>query len=308
MTTAFALTLALALDAWAGEPRWLWSRLPHPVVLMGRGVGWLDHRLNQGPYARWQGCLALLVLVSSGGALGWVLSLLGPIITIPLAAILIAQRSLVDHVSAVAEGLRDGLPAGRAAVAMIVSRDTAEMSEAQIARSAIESAAENLSDGVFAPAFWFLLGGLPGLVIYKAVNTGDSMIGYRNARYAQFGWATARCDDLLNWIPARLTALAIALSTRHLYKWAEISADARRHKSPNAGWPEAAAARALGVALAGPRSYDGTLRDLAWVNGSGLRDISAIHVEAAVDLLWKVWTLGFGLCAALAALFFLIGG
>ena len=301
---ALLLTLALGLDALVGDPRWLWSRLPHPVVLMGRWITWLDDRLNVGDWRRVKGCFALAVLVIGGALIGWLLGFLGPVATVLIAATLLAQKSLEGHLTAVADALRENLPSGRQAVSMIVSRDTGQMTEAQVARSAIESAAENLSDGVFAPAFWFLVAGLPGLVVYKIVNTADSMIGYRNARYAQFGWAAARFDDLLNWGPARLTALTIALRCGALARWKDIAADARRHRSPNAGWPEAAAARALGVALAGPRSYDGVERDLAWVNARGLRDIGAHEIEAAVDLLWKAWSLGFGICAALAALSF----
>jgi adenosylcobinamide-phosphate synthase len=142
---------------------------------------------------------------------------------------------------------------------------------------------------VIAPAFWFLIGGLPGLLLYKAVNTADSMIGYRNARYEQFGWAAARLDDLLNLIPARLTGLTIAALSGQLRAWPAIIADARRHRSPNAGWPEAAMARALNVALAGPRSYDGQMRDLAWVNGDARREIGPDDIDAAVAMLWRVW-------------------
>ena len=171
------LALAMGLDAWLGEPDWLWSRLPHPAVLMGRAVAALDRWLNTGAARRAKGIAALALLIAAAGSLGWLLTLGGPLVVVPAAAILLAQRSLVDHVRAVADGLRIGIPDGRAAVAMIVSRDTADMDAPRIARSAIESAAENLSDGVIAPAFWLLVGGLPGLLIYKVVNTADSMIG-----------------------------------------------------------------------------------------------------------------------------------
>ena len=174
-------------------------------------------------------------------------------------------------------------------VARIVSRDCRDMTQSQVARSAIESAAENQNDGVIAPALWFLVGGLPGLLLYKVVNTADSMIGYRNARYEQFGWAAARLDDLLNLIPARLTGLAIAALSGQLRAWPAIANDARRHRSPNAGWPEAAMARALNVALAGPRSYDGQMRDLSWVNGDARRKIGPDDIDAAVAMLWRDW-------------------
>nr|WP_302478464.1 adenosylcobinamide-phosphate synthase CbiB [Ruegeria arenilitoris] len=289
------LICAMCLDAIVGEPDWLWSRIRHPAILIGAGIEWLDRKLNLGAQRRAKGLLALTLLVVGSLILGKLLSLLGPAIEIIVCAILLAQKSLVIHVRDVAVGLSTSLPAGRAKVAMIVSRDTQDMTEAQVARSAIESAAENLSDGVIAPAFWFLIAGLPGLIVYKAVNTADSMIGYRNETYRDFGWASARFDDLLNLIPARLTCVLIVALSRRWAFWHQIVADARGHISPNAGWPEAAMARALNVALAGPRSYDGKLRDLAWVNGDANREIGATEVFRACDMLWKVWGLALGL-------------
>lgn len=302
MSTALLLIPALLLDAAFGEPDWLWSRLPHPAVALGRLVGWLDRRLNSAPAQRAKGMLALALLVGVALATGWLLAQLSPLVELLAAAILLAQRSLTEHVAAVATGLRRSLEDGRAAVARIVSRDCRAMDEPQVARAAIESAAENLSDGVVAPAFWFLVGGLPGMLAYKAVNTADSMIGYRNPRYAAFGWAAARLDDLLNLIPARLTGLMIALLAGQMPRWGEIAADARRHRSPNAGWPEAAAARALDVALAGPRSYDGALQPFPFVNDAGRHDIGAPEVEAAVALLWRVWRMLLALSLGIACL------
>jgi len=286
------LVLALILDAALGEPRWLWSRVPHPAVMMGRAVGWLDHRLNSGRARRAKGVLAALILAGGAVALGLLLGKLGPAAEIVVAAILLAQRSLVQHVQAVATALRLSTIDGRTAVSQIVSRDCTDMTKPQVARAAIESAAENLSDGVIAPAFWFLVAGLPGLIAYKILNTADSMIGYRNDRYAAFGWASARADDVLNLIPARLTGLMIAVLSGQLLSWPAIISDARRHRSPNAGWPEAAMARALGIALAGPRIYDGQIQPLAWVNGSARQDIGAHDIDDAVSILWKTWGLG----------------
>ncbi|WP_170469457.1 adenosylcobinamide-phosphate synthase CbiB [Ruegeria arenilitoris] len=295
MSTAFLLVCAMCLDAALGEPDWLWSRIRHPAVMIGNIIGWLDERLNQGTGRRLKGIAVVLLLVFGAWFLGRALALLGPVVEIILAAILLAQKSLVSHVRAVADGLRASLSEGRAKVAMIVSRDTRDMTEAQVARSAIESAAENLSDGVIAPAFWFLIGGLPGILIYKAINTADSMIGYRTEKHRDFGWAAARLDDVLNLIPARLTCVMIVALSGQWARWPEMVADACRHISPNAGWPEAAMARALNVALAGPRSYDGKLRDLAWVNGDAPRDIGAPEVFRACDMLWRVWGLALGL-------------
>lgn len=291
MSQALILLLALLLDAALGEPKWLWQRLPHPAVLMGRLVAFLERHLNRGRGRRAKGFLATVLLVIAGLAIGALLGRLGPLVEFLVAAILLAQRSLVDHVAEVARGLRLSLAQGRRAVALIVSRDTGEMDQSAVARSAIESAAENLSDGVIAPAFWFLLLGLPGLVTYKLINTADSMVGYRNERYAQFGTAAARLDDLLNLLPARLTALLIALTHGALGQWRAIAADARQHKSPNAGWPEAATARALGVALAGPRAYDGVMQPLAWVNGSAKRELGPRDIDAVVAALWRAWAL-----------------
>lgn len=302
MSLATALAAAMLLDAVLGEPDWLWSRLPHPAVLAGRAVGWLDRRLNVGGYRRQKGAFATAILAGGALALGYGLGLLGPLVEIFAAAVLLAQRSLVQHVEAVAVALRRSVEDGRLVVARIVSRDSRDMTREQVARAAIESAAENLSDGVVAPAFWFLVAGLPGLLIYKAINTADSMIGYRNARYEAFGWAAARSDDILNLVPARLTGLLIALVSRRLGRWRGIAADARGHRSPNAGWPEAAMARALGVALAGPRSYDGQRREMAWINGAARHDIGAAETDAAVAVLWRVWAALLALVIAIAYL------
>ncbi|PCJ10167.1 MAG: adenosylcobinamide-phosphate synthase [Rhodobacteraceae bacterium] len=303
MTTASLLVAALLLDAVLGEPQWLWSRLPHPAVLMGKVVKTLDESLNHGPHLRIKGGIAVVILIGLALILGTLLTQLGPVVSILCAAILIAQRSLIDHVTAVATGLRHSLSYGRNAVAMIVSRDTASMTTPQVARSAIESGAENFSDGVIAPAFWFLIAGLPGLLVYKMINTADSMIGYRNAKYEEFGKAAARLDDLLNLIPARLTGLMIALSSGQLRNWRAIVSDARHHRSPNAGWPEAAMSRALDLALSGPRSYDGKMRDFPWVNAPANKAITAYDIDACTTRLWQVWSIALAMTVALALMF-----
>lgn len=294
--TALFLLLAMLLDAALGEPERIWSRVPHPAVVMGKGIGWLDRRFNTGTARRAKGFLCVLVLIAASLVAGLALRALGPVAEILCAAVLLAQRSLVDHVAAVARGLRQSTQDGRATVAMIVSRDTSAMDDSQIARAAIESAAENLSDGVVAPAFWFLLAGTPGIVVYKCINTADSMIGYRTERYLEFGWAAARLDDVLNFIPARLTALLIAAvaGCRNLRA---VASDAGLHRSPNAGWPEAALARSLEIALAGPRSYDGKMRDYPWVNPNGRRHLNSVDIDASISILWRAWGGLFVLCA-----------
>jgi adenosylcobinamide-phosphate synthase len=284
------LILAMLLDAAFGEPRAVWNRIPHPAVLMGRLVAWCDRRFNRGEARKARGVLVALGLFLGGLLVGWLIHILPDrgVIEVLAAAILIAQKSLVEHVRAVADALRRSVPEGRQAVAMIVGRDTTEMTGPDIARAAIESAAENLSDGVVAPIFWYLVLGLPGMVAYKLVNTADSMIGHMTPRYRDFGWASARLDDVLNLIPARLTALLIALS----HGWvdpAPILRDAPKHRSPNAGWPESALAPVLNVALSGPRSYNGVRKDYPWVWPEGRRDPGPDDIDAAADALWRVW-------------------
>lgn len=292
------LILGMLLDAAIGEPRWLWSRVPHPAILMGRLIGWCDTRFNRG-HRRMNGALTILGLCVGAGVLGWALEQLpGTIIDILILGILLAQKSLVQHVQAVGDALRLSLGDGKRAVAMIVGRDTRDMDEAAVARSAIESAAENLSDGVIAPAFWFAVGGLPGLLIYKITNTADSMIGYRTERHEDFGWASARLDDLLNLIPARLTAALIwAVTTRPDPR--NILREAPLHRSPNAGWPEAAMAHGLDVALSGPRSYEGEIKDYPFVNMEGEHTLGPDHIDETVVVLWKAWGAGVVLAAAI---------
>lgn len=303
-TTGAGVTLVLAmiLDALLGEPRALWCRFPHPAVLMGRAVGFMDVRFNHGHGLRAKGAASLFVLLLGGYALGALIVAIPDfgLLEVLVAAILLAQKSLVDHVRAVADGLRLSLAGGRRAVAMIVGRDTATMAQPAVARAAIESAAENLSDGVIAPIFWFLLGGLPLMIVYKIANTADSMIGHRTPRHEQFGWAAARFDDLINLIPARLTAALIALSHGQTNP-RPILRDAPLHRSPNAGWPEAAMAVALNVALSGPRSYHGVATDFPWVWPEGRRDAGPDDIDAACAALWRAWGLMLGI-AALGAL------
>lgn len=301
---AMALVLALLLDALFGEPKWLWDRLPHPAVLMGRAVGWCDARFNGGTSPRLTGVLVVIGLsigaialgrLIAGLPFGWLWSVIG-------AAILLAQRSLVDHVRAVANGLETSLAEGRAAVSMIVGRDTADMAEADIARAAIESAAENFSDGIVAPALWFLIAGLPGILFYKIINTADSMIGHRTPRHEAFGWAAARLDDVLNWGPARISAVLIALGNRNGQALAVARRDARHHRSPNAGWPEAAMAAVLGLQLSGPRAYGGVMTDDAPLNPAGRRAATARDIAGAIHALWRSWMVLVGAAALVALL------
>ncbi len=301
--SATLLLPAMLLDAAFGEPRWLWSRAPHPAVLMGRAVAWADTTFNAGPQRRARGAGAMAGLAVAAAVLGWLIHSIPDLglLEIITVAIILAQRSLVDHVRAVADALRLSVGDGRRAVAMIVGRDTARMTEAEVARGAIESAAENLSDGIIAPMFWYLIGGLPGLLLYKITNTADSMIGHRTPRHEEFGWAAARFDDVLNWVPARITAALIAIA----HGWtdaAPILRDGPLHRSPNAGWPEAAMAVVLDVSLSGPRSYHGKVTDYPWVNESGARQIGVAEIDRAVAALWRTWALSLAIVALMAAI------
>lgn len=299
--SAALLLPAMLLDAVAGEPAPIWSRIPHPAVLMGRAIAALDRHFNTGPGRRLRGALVMALLAAGAALVGALIAAIPDrgVLEVLVAAILLAQRSLADHVRAVATALRVSLEDGRRAVALIVGRDTTTMDEPAVARAAIESAAENLSDGVIAPAFWFLIAGLPGLMIYKITNTADSMIGHRTPRHEEFGWAAARLDDLLNLVPARLTALLIALTNGHTDA-APILRDAPLHRSPNAGWPEAAMAVVLNVALSGPRSYHGVARDFPWVWPEGRHDAGPADIDAACRALWRAWAALLGLTALLA--------
>lgn len=292
---AGAMAIAMTVDAIAGWPDALFARIGHPVTWIGRGIGWLDRNWNRsadGPRTRRAAGLAaaLAVIGASAGAAwviqGWLPSGWSRVVLLGLLAWpLIALRSLHDHVDAVARPLGSGDIAGaRRQVASIVGRDPQSLDAAGISRSAIESLAENTSDGIVAPVFFGALFGLPGIVGYKAINTLDSMIGHRSERHLWFGGAAARIDDVANFIPARLTGLLFTLvAPRPRAAWACMVADAGRHRSVNAGWPEAAMAGALAVRLSGPRSYHGMMTSEPWLNAAA-RDPLAADIRAGLDL------------------------
>lgn len=254
---------AAALEAAVGYPNALHRRLPHPVVWIGGLISALEAGLNHSGFSQVTrhllGIATLAIIVCVSAMAGWLVTCVGgPWAIVLIGTLGLAQRSLFDHVRAVARPLAAGdLDSARISVGHIVGRDVARLSESDIATAAIESLAESFCDGVVAPLFWFVIAGLPGLFVYKAVNTADSLIGHREPRWRSFGWASARFDDLLNLIPARLAGVVIAVAGRA--GWRVMLRDAGKHASPNAGWPEAAMAGALGVQLGGPAWYDGAL-------------------------------------------------
>lgn len=294
------LFMAMGLDAALGEMGPLFRLVPHPVVLIGRLIGGLDQRLNKPERSerdrRFRGIVLVLGLSGLALGIGGIISFLAR--TLPhfwlfevfLAATLLAQRSLFEHVHDVARALGDnGLEAGRYAVSRIVGRDPQSLDEHGVARAAVESLAENFADGVVAPVFWYVILGLPGLLLYKTVNTLDSMVGHRNDKYRAFGMASARLDDLLNLIPARLSGVMLALAAPFVPQGRPFAAlvtmirDSRHHRSPNSGWPEAACAGALGLALGGPRKYPGLVVDEKWI-GAGRARANVADIHRALHL------------------------
>jgi adenosylcobinamide-phosphate synthase len=312
------LLLALALDALIGDPDMIWRRYPHPVVWIGALIAALDRGLNRDadhdPRRKAMGVIALLILLTICGAAALALdaalrALPGHPFTSALAAsVLIAQNSLYAHVARVRTAFANGgLAAARGAVSMIVGRNPESLDEAGVARAAIETTAENFSDGVVAPALWFMVAGLPGLVLYKAINTADSMIGHRSPRHLAFGWAAARLDDAVNLIPARLAGLLVAVaapvaggSIRRAFH--VMLRDARLHRSPNAGWPEAAMAGALGVALAGPRLYGESAVNDPFLHAEGRRAATQQDIQFALRVMAGACGLLFLLVGSLTLL------
>jgi adenosylcobinamide-phosphate synthase len=306
-TTLFALLAALVIEALAGYPDAVYRRIGHPVTWIGGLIGALDRRLNRQTWSatarRLSGVAALAIIIAVPVAIAIVVqrsladNWLGALVLAVIASTLIASRSLYGHVRDVAAALEtQGLDGGRSAVSKIVGRDPQSLDEHGVARAAIESLAENASDGVVAPVFWFAVFGLPGIVAYKVINTADSMIGHRTARHEAFGWAAARLDDLVNLPASRLTGLLIA-SAAALYPGASpssalraVSRDAHNHHSPNAGWPEAAMAGALGFKLNGPKRYGDTLTEDAYM-GDGRAELNAGDIRRALSLAARAWAL-----------------
>lgn len=285
---------ALVADATLGWPAGLYARIGHPVGGFARIILWGEARWNRpdrpARVRRLLGEVTLALVAGTGAGVAWAAergaeALLGGWAW-PMLALLawpgLAQRSLHDHVRPVATALLAGNLAGaRTALSMIVGRDVAALDEAGVARAAIESLAESFCDGVAAPLFWLLLLGLPGLWAYKAINTADSLIGHREPRWRAFGWAAARTDDLANLLPARIGGVLLCVTGGG--GWRTLWRDAGKHASPNAGWPEAAMAGALGLRLAGPIAYDGAIQPKPWI-GDGRAEAGPADILRALAL------------------------
>ena len=298
---------ALVIEAIVGYPAWLHARIPHPVVWAGKAIDAFERRWNDPQYSfarrRLLGCVAVLLLTGAAILLGlgvlWTqdaanfsagLSLAASVAVALVATVGLAQRSLFDHVRNVRTALACGdLVAARQCVSLIVGRDTHELDASGVSAAALESLAESFNDGIVAPAYWLVLGGVPGLFAYKVLNTADSLIGHKEERWRAFGWAAARADDVANLVPARIAGLLLVCAG--LGGLLVMCKDASRHASPNAGWPEAAMAGALGVTLGGPATYDGALHERPVFGAGpapGLADLSRglrIYVIAC-GLLW----------------------
>lgn len=292
---------ALALEAIVGYPAWLHRRIPHPVAWIAALIAVLERRWNHPGRARKAlGVVTVLVIAGLSAGMGVLIARAashiphGGVLMTAIATLGLAQRSLFDHVAAVIRAFNaSDLPAARAAVGRIVGRDTDQLDESGVSAAALESLAESFNDGVVAPAFWLFVGGLPGLFAYKAVNTADSMIGHLEPKWRDFGWAAARADDVMNLIPARLAGGLIAIAGRG--GWRVMFRDARKHASPNAGWPEAAMAGALKVELGGPARYDGVPYDRP-VFGSGPRPAARDLGRGLMVFLGACWVM-WGLLA-----------
>src|SRR5262245_39225950 len=315
--------LALLIELMLGYPDRLLRAIGHPVTWMGGLIDALDRGFNRERDSparqRLAGAVAVLILIAVVGAIAFLVESIllrlpfGLVLLAIPASALLAQRSLHAHVARVADALeREGVAAARTAVAQIVGRDPEALDEAGVARAAIESLAENVSDGVVAPAFWMALAGLPGAAAYKAVNTADSMIGHRTPRYLAFGWAAARLDDLVNLPASRLSALliiaaaALSRDASPANAWRAVARDAPHHRSPNTGYPEAAMAGALGLALPGPRRYGGVEVADAMM-GDGRRNAGAADIRAALALYRRADALLIALAAAIAAVLIATG-
>ena len=272
-----SLLLGWLLDWLFGDP----VRLPHPIVWFGKAIAWCEHRLNQGSYRKAKGGMTAVALIAATYAIGFLINSQLSIINFLVVFYCLAGTTLIREVRAVFLALDRSLDAGRKQVARIVGRDTSELSAQEVRTAALETLAENLSDGVIAPLFWFALLGTPGMLAYKMVNTLDSMIGYKTERYRDFGCWAAHIDDVANYIPARLTALLMVLAAGKPQLATFVWKNGRKHASPNSGYPEAALAGILDCRFGGPHHYFGQLFDKPYI-GSNDRPLTTADMRTAI--------------------------
>ena len=311
------LAAGMLVDAVFGDMRWLFRTVPHPVAMVGRLIAFLDQRLNRSERSDGvriiRGVVAVLLLCAAAALAGALLAALARrapyawVVELFFVAVLLAQRSLFEHVRAVRRALAaEGLAAARRAVGHIVGRNPDSLDQHGVARAAIESLAENFADGVVAPALWYLVFGLPGLFVYKTANTLDSMIGHRSPRHEAFGRFAARFDDVMNLVPARLAGFLVSIAALFAPRGQLVRAlrtmlkDAGKHESPNAGWPEAAMAGAIGVALHGPREYGAHQAKGHWLGEAFPARATAVDVQRSLYVYAVACFLLFGAVLALS--------
>ncbi len=298
-TSLMVAVVALMVERFIGYPDWLVSKIGHPVIWIGKFISLLERNWNNPEFSGQKRQISGIYLLVSVTFLTLLLTIpltillrlipLGWLLEALLVTSLLSQKELGDRVAGVHRALQKNIEAGREAIRHLVGRDHRNLNHTEVSKAAIETLAENSSDGVIAPAFWLVIGGLPGAAVYKTINTCDSMVGYKNERYADFGRASARFDDFVNLLPARLSGVLYCLSAavgspKQAAKACKaMRRDAPKHASPNAGWPEAAVAGALDISLGGPRAYNGRITTLPWM-GDGERAVRACHIREALGL------------------------
>lgn len=296
MNVYHILFIALIIDFIFGDPKKIWDKISHPAVIMGKLIHWLDETLNHGEYRRIKGFITISVLSFIAILCGRIIHYIPDfgIIKILCVTVLLAHNNLVKHVRAVGVTLGQSIEKGRAQVAKIVGRETKNLNQTQVITAAIESGAENFSDAVIAPIFWYLILSpfgweFEGIILYKIINTADSMIGHKSEKFIEFGYGAAKFDDILNWIPARLCGGLMCLSSLSITAWELMLTSARLHASPNAGWPESAMAGILNIRMSGPRIYEGILTNDDYINPNGEHDLKTSSIDHAIKVLNRSW-------------------
>ena len=298
MEIFLVIIIAVLVDAYAGDEHLLWRKVPHPIIYIGRYINFLDIEFNRKEFSDkskfFNGFLVIFISVIGLYFLTRILEDLllnntfGYIILGFLVSILLSGKSLFSHVKSIYDDLmRDDIQSAKSNLSKIVSRDVDKLDESSITRGSIESLSENFCDGYISPIFWFLVLGFPGVVIYKFISTADSMIGYKNEKYIKFGKCAAKIDDIMNFVPARISSLFIVLATYLLKEnWKSAiqitKIDAKKSSSPNSGWPESSMAGALDIALGGSNYYENKFVNSEWINASAAKEIDSDHIIRAL--------------------------